>query len=173
MIDLPDYTGKIDIAHRLKTDPQSNRVPAIIVRFNNRSDRNLFYSNIFSLKEKNVTNLGYQEDNATASPNLKIFINESLSVHTKYLYKLARDHCKKIGFRNCYTSSWYVRKEKDSYRYIINKEEDLLNIKEFLELLTSLILLIFYLFDIMLVNMYIISPSLTCPALNQPHSDGF
>ena len=65
------------------------------MRFNNRSDRNLFYCNRFSLKDKNITNLGYQTDNATASTNHELFINESLSVQTKYLYKLARDHCKK------------------------------------------------------------------------------
>ena len=131
IINLPDFTDKMDIAHRLKTDPHSNRVPAIIVRFKSRTDRNLFHSSRFHLKDKDMTNLGCQKQNITSSTSHNIFINESLSVHTKYLFKQAREHCKKIGFKNCYTSSGmiYVRKEKDSYRYSINKEEDLHNIK--------------------------------------------
>ena len=106
-------------------------VPAIVVRFKNRTDRNLFYSSRFHLKDKDITNLGYQKQNITSSTSHNIFINQSLSVHIKYLFKQAREHCKKIGFKNCYTSSGmiYVRKEKDSYRYSINKEEDLHNIK--------------------------------------------
>ena len=52
----------------------------------------------------------------TENQHHKIYLNESLSIFTKLLFKKTRDACKILKYRHCYTTGGviYVKKEKDS-----------------------------------------------------------
>ena len=121
------FKPEVDIAHRLKTDPKKKLTPAIIVRFKDRSTRNLFYQNRFSLKDITITNLGFKDENVKGT---KIFINESLSVATKTLFKSARAKAKELKYHSCNTSQGiiYAKKIHPGPRITITRETDLLKI---------------------------------------------
>ena len=121
---IPGFKPEVDIAHRLRTDPKRNLTPAIIIRFKDRSTRNLFYQSRFSLKDVTIANLGYKDENVKGT---KIFINESLSVATKTLFKSARDKSKEYNFHSCFTSQGiiYAKKAHPGPRITISRESDL------------------------------------------------
>ena len=99
-----------DIVHRLSQKDQ-NHAPNIIVRFYNRTDRDTFYSNRTALKSRTIKDLGYESSGGMN----KIFINESLSIYTKKLFKESRDICKSQDYESCYVNGGtvYVKKSKD------------------------------------------------------------
>ena len=105
--------NSIDVTHRLKTD--APRTPAIIVKFTTRTDRDRFFSNRRNLKDFTLSHhLGYSEKK-------KLFINESLPVDTKILFKETREICSRANFKYCFTSGGvvYAQKEKDARKILI------------------------------------------------------
>ena len=81
---LPDFNkNKIDICHRNKQAPNATTPPTITCLFKNRTDRDIFFVNRKSLKDKSINDIGLKATPATDTTRNKIFINESLSAITK------------------------------------------------------------------------------------------
>ena len=79
--------GHIDVAHRLVTDPNSNRIPPIIVKFNTRTNRDAFFSHRSVLKNFTIAGMQLEQTPATLKMQNKIYINEPLSVDTRLLFR--------------------------------------------------------------------------------------
>ena len=110
----PEY---VDVVHRLSSKPDSG----IIVKFVSRTSRDNFYNARKHLKEKCASDFGFPGDNS------KIYINESLTLANKTLYKLVRERCKTHKFEFSWTSNGQilVRRKKDSKAIRITNQNDL------------------------------------------------
>ena len=75
-----EHLKNIDVAHRLTNS--NGKIPAIIVKFKSGTDRDKYFERRFSLKDKNIENLGHKKSQLTENQHHKIYINESLSVFT-------------------------------------------------------------------------------------------
>ena len=119
--------NQVDITHRNKNNPNATTPPTIIVLFKSRSDRDYFFNNKKNLKGKTIEDIGLFPSPLTDFTRNKIFINESLSVITKTIFKKARDICKSLRYNSCYTSNGliYVQKLKDGSRLCIKSLRDL------------------------------------------------
>ncbi|XP_057294659.1 uncharacterized protein LOC130623194 [Hydractinia symbiolongicarpus] len=71
----------IDISHRTSNKKEAS----IIVKFNSRYKRNIFYEGRKKLSEKTIQDLGFQG-------STKIYINESLTSVNGELFRQAREH---------------------------------------------------------------------------------
>ena len=113
------------MAHRLTNS--NGKIPAIIVKFKSRTDRDKYFERRFSLKDKNIENLGLKKSQLTENHHHKIYINESLSVFTKLLFRKTWDTCRMLKCDHCYTTGAvvFVKKEKDLSKIRINHEGDL------------------------------------------------
>ena len=120
----------IDVAHRLLTNSE-DKIPAVIVKFKSREDRDKFFEKRSNLKGITIENIGYSKSFATEKMYHKIYINESLSVFTKLLFRKSREACRVHNYKHCYTSGGvvYVKKDGDSQKTRINHEGDLRKIK--------------------------------------------
>ena len=116
----------IDVSHRL-FQINKDHIPSIIVKFHSRTDRDWYYSKRSNLKSVTIHDLGMESTTSTRATRDKIFINESLSVFSKQLYKEARDKCKSEHFDSCFTTGGviYVRHNKESPKIRINCFKDL------------------------------------------------
>ena len=86
-----EHLKNIDVAHRLTNS--NGEILAIIVKFKSRTDRDKYFERRFSLKDKNIETLGLKKSQLTENQHHKIYINESLSVFTKLLFRKTRDTC--------------------------------------------------------------------------------
>ena len=125
-----EHLKNIDVAHRLLTN-STDKIPAIIVKFKSRTDRDKYFEKRYNLKDKNIESLGYTKSSLTENQHHKIYLNESLSIFTKLLFKKTRDACKILKYRHCYRTGGviYVEKEKDLSKIKINHEGDLKKMK--------------------------------------------
>ena len=106
--------GHIDVAHRLMTDPNSNIIPPIIVKFNTRTNRDAFYSHRSVLKNFTIADMQLEQTPATLKMENKIYINKSLSsVDTKLLFRRAREHAKAAHYKQCYTFGGLIYLKND------------------------------------------------------------
>ena len=130
MMRVEDKYLNIDVAHRLLTNSEE-RIPAIIVKFKSREDRDKFFEKRSNLKGKTIEDIGYSKNHATEKIYHKIYINESLSVFTKLLFRKSREACRAHNYKHCYTSGGvvYVKKDRDLQKMRINHEGDLRKIK--------------------------------------------
>ena len=111
MIRVEDKYLNIDVAHRLLTNCEE-RIPAIIVKFICREDRDKFFEKRSNLKGKTIEDIGYSKSHATEKIYHKIYINESLSVFTKLLFRKSREACRVHNYKHCYTSGGVVYVKK-------------------------------------------------------------
>ena len=116
----------IDVAHRLMSDETTDRIPSIIVKFISRTSRDNYYSYRAGLKDITILDLKLSETPATKKVKNKIYINESLSLDTKLLFKKARKQAEDFDYKHCYVygSIIYIKKDKDSQKIRINSEKD-------------------------------------------------
>ena len=118
-------TKDVDVAHRLfKINDQ--HIPVIIARFYSRTDRDAYFYARSGLKPKTILDLGYEANSETKKIHNKIYINESLSVYTKQLFKHCRQKCHDLGFSSCFVNSGiiYVKKSKEANKIRINSMYD-------------------------------------------------
>ena len=115
----------IDVAHRLISD-STERIPPIITRFRSRTGRDNYFSKRLGLKLADITNLSFEKTNITAKSFNKIYINESLSIDMKILFKECRSICTNLGYKHCFTTGGviYAKRDQNSQRIRINTEED-------------------------------------------------
>ena len=92
----------IDVVHRLSNKANSG----IIVKFNNRKSRDIFFNAKKNLKDINLLDLGYTETG-------KIFINESLTPYNKYLFKEVRQRCHSMNYKYFWTRNGTIFVKKD------------------------------------------------------------
>ena len=84
--------NNIDVAHRLfKKD--NNHIPIIIARFYSRTERDAYFFKRSSLKDKTIKDFGFEPTTESAKMKNKIYINESLSIYTKQIFKYCRMKC--------------------------------------------------------------------------------
>ena len=95
----------ISVSHRLSdgTHTRSDgvhvkRVPAIMVKFTKRSDRDNFYQARKRLKGKSTRDIGF-----TRRPNQPIYISESLTKKNKELFNICVKAEKAFGFKFIWT----------------------------------------------------------------------
>ena len=124
-----EHLNNIDVAHRLLT--HTNKIPAIIVKFKSRTDRDHFFEKRFNLKDKTIEIIGFKKSSLTENQHHKIYLNESLSIFTKLLFKKYRDSCRMLKYKHCFTTGGVisVKKEKNSGKIRINHEGDLKKMK--------------------------------------------
>ena len=115
----------IDVSHRLMSD-SAEKIPPINARFISRTERDAYYSKRSGLKLADITNIGFKKTNVTAKSNNKIYINESLSIDTKIMFKDCRAVCARLGYRHCFTSGGviYIKRDQTSQRIRINTTDD-------------------------------------------------
>ena len=119
----------IDIAHRMANN-------SIIVVFNSRTARDLFWYNKRNLKGKTIENLGFtlnKDERGRKNPGY-IFINEALTFYYKNIMYLTKEMCKsmEIPFKNIFTKKGHIKvKLPDDNNTVITiySEEDLVKIK--------------------------------------------
>ena len=131
LMGLSDFRkNTIDVAHRLSDTPAAN----IIVKFKNRTSRDMFFANRKNLKGKTVRNLFDKDDvNRFENETSGIYINESLTAYKKSLFWKARNRAMEVGWTGtgklgrCWTSngSILVCTDKNSKAIIIRLESDL------------------------------------------------
>ena len=128
---VPFKSEDIDVAHRL-FQKDTSQTPSIIARFKSRSERDLFYSKRSNLKFITVEDLGFTPVSETSKSRNKIFINESLSIYSKQLFKASREKSKSKGYEYCFVNGGvvYVKKDKESSKHRINSFGDLERIFE-------------------------------------------
>lgn len=116
----------ISISHRVPSiskpndSKSSDRPPAIIARFMNRSVRNRLYKN-----RKLTRDI---DPNKFSVPGLKyVFINENLTQKRKNLFWQAKQRVKKFNYKFIWTTNGnlYVRKDDDSKQIPIKNMDDL------------------------------------------------
>ena len=121
-----DITKKdVDVAHRLyKKNDQ--HIPIIIARFYSRTDRDDYFYARAGLKSLTIMDLGFQATPETNKNRNKIYINESLSVYTKLLFKHCRQKCHDLGFSSCFVNNGiiYVKKSQEANKIRINSIYD-------------------------------------------------
>ena len=102
----------------------------IICKFGNRKLRDAFLQ-----KRKQTRNIS-GKDLGLKAKDVKVFINESLTRKNKYLFKLARDKKKEIGWDFVWTRNGviFARKNKDAAFVTIRNELDLHNYSNHLEI---------------------------------------
>ena len=119
---LPDFNkNKFDICHRNKQAPNAT-TPTITCLFKNRTDKDIFFVNRKSLKDKSINDIGLKATPATDTTRNKIFINESLSAITKSIFRQARIECKRKHYYSCNTANGiiYCQHIKDGSKLRIN-----------------------------------------------------
>ena len=125
-VDIVEKIGKLmeieNFDRRLWHKP-----PTIILLFKSRSNRDNFCDNKLNLKGKTVEDIGLFPTPDTDITRNKIFVNESLSVITKTIFKKVGDKWTTLRYNSCYTSNGliYVQKIKDVGRLCINSLRDL------------------------------------------------
>ena len=116
--------GHIDVSHRLMAGTNNNKIAPIIVKFNTRTNRDTYYSHRAALKNITIADLQLAETPVTQRMLNNIYINESISVVTKLLFRQAREHIKAIN-----TGGFiHVKKDMEAPRIRINCEDDLANL---------------------------------------------
>ena len=124
-------SGDIDVAHRLFKSGMDH-TPCIIVRFKSRSARDTYFFKKSELKNIRIKDLGFESSTlVNGQAHGKIFINESLSVFSKQLFKAARETCSKYGYEYCFVNSGtvYAKKNKLSNKIKIISYNDLDKLK--------------------------------------------
>ena len=119
-----NYNADIDIAHRIQSKLP---ISPIIVLFNNRTRRNEYYQKRKLLKGTTLKDL--KELNFTE--NQAIFINESLTLFNRILFKKVREACKKQHCKFFWTSNGIsmCKRNVQSDVVIIKNERDIERIK--------------------------------------------
>ena len=119
-----NYETDIDIVHRLQS---KLAIAPIIILFRNRTIRNEFYQKRTSLRNvtlKNLVGLNYEEDTP-------IFINESLTVQNRILFKKVREACKLQKYKYYWTSNGVImcKKSYESEAITIKNQNEVAKIK--------------------------------------------
>ena len=102
-------------------------IPLIIVLFKNRSRRNEFYEQQKMLKGitlKDLDGLNFEEQTS-------IYINESLTIHNRILFRKVRETCKEKQYKYYWTANGVVmcKKNYQNNTIIIKNERDITKIK--------------------------------------------
>ena len=85
----------VDVAHRsFQRNPHV--IPNIIAKFNSRTTRDEYFFKRSSLKSLSLQNMGYTPTTESVKTRNRVYINESLSIYTKQLFKLCRDRSKDL-----------------------------------------------------------------------------
>ena len=124
-------SADIDVAHRLFKS-RMDHTPCIIVRFRSRSARDAYFFKKSELKSIRIKDLGFDSSTlVNGQSHGKIYINESLSVFSKQLFKAARESCQKYGYESCFVNSGiiYAKKNKLSNKIKIISYSDLDKLK--------------------------------------------
>ena len=91
---------KIEIAHRIMNG-------SIIVKFRDRSSRDLLFKNKLQLKNVTSEEIGYE------GPPKAIYINESLAFDTRKLLCEVKTKCREIGYKRVITDNGIIKIKKD------------------------------------------------------------
>ena len=114
-----NITGpEINKAHRLAPPNDSNKSPAIIVKFLSQKLRDNIYFKRSKLKDIN---------NKSGNDGFKVFINESLTKANKEVFKAALSFKKRFHYKYIWTNHGltYLKKDEDHQATIIRRFEDL------------------------------------------------
>lgn len=118
-VDLDD--NDISVSHRLSDGFQTRsdgvqikRVPAIIVKFIRRSDRDEFYSSRKKLKGKSSRDIGF-----TRQPSQQIYISESLTKKNRELFNASLKAKKSHRFKFIWTSYGKICLRRDANSPVI------------------------------------------------------
>ena len=119
-----DYDREVDVAHRLQSKLD---IAPIIIKFHNRTGRNKFYENRKNLKDVKVKDL---ELTHKLTEDIPIFLNESLTIQNRILFKKARGACKSKNYKLCWTTNGKImcKKTFQSTAIKIKTEEDILTL---------------------------------------------
>ena len=93
-----NYNTDVDVAHRLQSQLP---ISPIIVLFKNRTKRNEYYDKrklLKGIKAKDLSELNFTEDQS-------IFINESLTIFNRILFKKVREACKQKQYKFFWTNN--------------------------------------------------------------------
>ena len=121
--DTFNYDTDVDVAHRLQS---KLNIPPIIVLFKNRSRRNEFYEQRKKLKGITLQDLELNFEEQTS-----IFINESLTIHNRILFRKVREKCKENQYKYYWTVNGVVmcKKNYQNDPITIKNQRDITKIK--------------------------------------------
>ena len=115
----------VDVAHRsFQNNPHV--IPNIIAKFHSRTIRDEYFFKRPALKSLTLQNMGLPTTTESAKTRNKVYINESLSIYTKQIFKLCRDKCKELKY-NCFVNGGiiYIKKDDLSSKTRINNVIDI------------------------------------------------